>query len=238
MKEQTIENARRLSLRIDIDAELTVVAQALMHSSHVNEELSSGRKGVESNDRLEFLGDAVLDLYLAETLYTRYRLSEGDMSRIRAFLANEDFLAELARELDIGEFIMLGKGEAASGGKDRDSILADAFEAIVAALYLSKGFNAVRVFLDRHYSKHISEAVNSGVQRDFKTLLQEKTQTGGGPRPQYELVDVIGPPEKRLFKVQAFLGGRVLGNGEGHSKKAAEQQAAKKALENIEEPSP
>lgn len=238
MKEQTIENARRLSLRIGIDAELTVVAQSLMHSSYVNEELSSGRKGVESNDRLEFLGDAVLDLYLAETLYTRYRLSEGDMSRIRAFLANEDFLAELARELDIGEFIMLGKGEAASGGKDRDSILADAFEAIVAALYLSKGFNAVRVFLDRHYSKHISEAVNSGVQRDFKTLLQEKTQAGGGPRPQYELVDVIGPPEKRLFKVKAFLGGRVLGNGEGHSKKAAEQQAAKKALENIEEPSP
>ncbi|HAA86192.1 MAG TPA: ribonuclease III [Kosmotogaceae bacterium] len=227
------ENARRFRERVGIDVDTALLIEALMHSSFVNEQSSVGIRELESNERLEFLGDAVLDLYLAETLYTAYKLNEGDMSKTRALLANEDFLAEIARSLGIGDFIMLGKGEAASGGRNRDSILADAFEAIIAALYLDKGFSVVREFLDRLYSPHVSEVISSGIQRDFKTLLQEKSQVGGGPRPQYELIDTSGPPQRRRFRVRVVIGDRELGQGEGYSKKAAEQDAARQALEAL-----
>lgn len=233
MIDQMKENARRFREKVGIDLDTTLLIQALMHSSFVNEQSSDSTRKLESNERLEFLGDAVLDLYLAEALYTGHKLDEGEMSKTRALLANEDFLADIARNLGIGDFIMLGKGETASGGRNRDSILADAFEAVIASLYLDKGFSVVREFLDKLYSSHISEVVRSGIQRDFKTLLQEKSQVGGGPRPQYELVDTFGPPQRRRFRVRVVIGERELGKGEGYSKKAAEQDAAREALETM-----
>lgn len=205
-----------------------LLRDALYHSSYANEHRASG---ITSNERLEFLGDSVLGFVTAEYLYARHPdLPEGDLTRIRAALVCEETLHEAALRLNLGDFILFGKGEKQGGGRFRPSILADATEAVFAAVYLDGGIPAVsalihRVLLDCQKEEAVEER-----RRDYKTLLQEYVQRENGRSLCYELLREEGPDHCKTFIVGAVLNGTVLAEGEGRSKKEAEQMAAKAAL--------
>jgi len=208
-----------------VDTELML--RALCHSSFANENTALN---LESNERLEFLGDAILDFVLAEILYTEYSLNEGEMSKIRSTVASEIILSVVAREIKLGDFLLLGKGEENSGGRTKDSLLADAFEAVLAAIYLSKGLEEARNFAEKVLKKYINQALSGELVMDYKTRLQEYTQKNFGVRPEYRLK---GKQENETFFVEVYLDGKLLGYGEGKTKKRAEQQAAKSAYEKF-----
>lgn len=205
--------------------------QAMVHKSFANE--ADGE--VHHNERLEFVGDSVLGLCVAHLLYDfTPNLSEGDMSRIRAYLVKEETLAMLARSLDLGDHIRLGKGELSSGGLDKPSILADAFEALVGAIYVDGGFDLAFMFVESIYSPVIGEAGTTVISRDYKTRLQEYCQARYKRAPTYKHVESTGPDHDKQFLVEVHLGGRTLATGRGRSKKEAEQDAAQHALELLE----
>ncbi|AKI97312.1 ribonuclease III [Kosmotoga pacifica] len=213
-------------LEIDsIDSELLM--RALCHSSFANE---NPELQLESNERLEFLGDAVLDLALADILFTEYSLNEGKMSKIRSAVASEIILSVAARELQLGEYLLLGKGEENSGGRTKDSLLADAFEAVTAAIYLSGGLERARKFVKRMLKKYIDKALSGELVMDYKTTLQEYTQRTFGTRPVYISRK---NQQKDDFLVEVFLNGEYMGFGIGKTKKRAEQQAAKTVYERL-----
>ncbi len=201
---------------------------ALTHSSYANE-----RGYGECNERLEFLGDAVMGLLVGEYLYVRYpEGDEGELSRWRAMLICEENLAIWARELKLGKRLYLGKGEEVAGGRERTSILADAFEAVVAGIYLSHGLEKTREFLLGLLPKSVA-ALESGQGRlDYKTMLQEEVQRQG-TTVRYSLEDQFGPDHAKLFEVSAWINGELCGRGKGRSKKEAEQGAASVALGKI-----
>lgn len=228
------ENYQRVNAFIEknkIDANIELLFIALCHSSYANEVSQINEIEIQSNERLEFLGDAVLDCSLADILYNYFNLSEGEMSKIRAMVGSEVVLSKVSEELYVGEFLFLGKGEIASGGAKRPSILADAFEAILAAIYLSKGFKISKKFVFDHLFKYISLAVEGELFLDYKTSLQELTQAEYGSRPVYELVGSYGPPQERIFKVKVMINEKEMGIGTGRTKKSAEQMAAHKAID-------
>ncbi len=201
--------------------------QALTHKSYANEQ---GR-GVRDNERLEFLGDAVLDLVVSHLLFDlRPRLSEGKMSKVRAFLVSETSLAEVARSFSLGEYLRLGKGEEQTGGRTKPSILSGALEALIAAIYLDGGFDLALEFVDAVFRPLLEMEGPSGLDRDYKTRLQEHCQGRYGSAPNYRLVGEWGPDHDKTFEVEIRLGNRVLGKGRGRSKKEAEQRAAQDAL--------
>jgi len=201
--------------------------QALTHKSYANEQ---GR-GVRDNERLEFLGDAVLDLVVSHLLFDlRPRLSEGKMSKVRAFLVSETSLAEVARSFGLGGYLRLGKGEEQTGGRTKPSILSGALEALIAAIYLDGGFDLAREFVDAVFRPLLEVEGPSGLDRDYKTRLQEHCQGRYGSAPTYRLVGEWGPDHDKTFEVEIRLGNRVLGKGRGRSKKEAEQRAAQDAL--------
>lgn len=205
--------------------------QAMVHKSYANE----ADVPVHHNERLEFVGDSVLGLCVAHLLYDfEPGLSEGDMSRIRAYLVKEETLAMLARSLDLGDHIRLGKGELASGGLDKPSILADAFEALVGAIYMDGGFDLAFMFVESIYSPVIGEAGTTVISRDYKTRLQEYCQARYKRAPAYKHIEATGPDHDKHFLVEVHLGGRTLSTGRGRSKKEAEQDAAQHALELLE----
>ncbi|KUK82346.1 MAG: Ribonuclease 3 [Mesotoga prima] len=216
-----------------IEANRELAFRALCHSSFTNELAQNGERILESNERMEFLGDAVLELSLAKTLFDEYSLSEGDMSKIRAMVGSEKVLSDVARFMRIGDFVFLGKGERQTGGSDRDSILADTFEAVLAAVFLTSGFEASVSFVQSKLCDYIDQAVNGELILDHKTSLQELTQARFSSRPSYETILDEGPPQDKWFKVGVFLDGKIVGEGEGRTKKAAEQLAAKHALEAL-----
>lgn len=201
---------------------------AITHSSYANE-----RKTV-CNERLEFLGDAVLSIAVSDYLYARRpAISEGKMTRVRAQSVCEDALAYHARKMGIGPYLLLGRGELASGGADRASVLADAMEALIAALYLDAGQKEASRFVLSFLTETIENAICAGAVRDFKTALQEKVQGKNAPPPRYAVIDEQGPDHAKEFTVSVFLEDTCLGTGHGKSKKAAEQAAAEKALEGM-----
>jgi ribonuclease-3 len=211
------------------DAELLDLA--LIHKSYANEE------GIpdQHNERLEFLGDSVLDLAVAGVLYElEPQLNEGDMTRVRAFLVKEDTLARAARALDLGGCILLGKGEQQSGGEDKSSILANAFEALVGAVYLDGGFGLAYNLVESIFAPVIDEGGTSVIARDYKTRLQEYCQARYKKAPTYRQVESTGPDHNRVFVVEVLVDKRCLERGRGHSKKEAEQNAARHALEILE----
>ena len=190
-----------------------------------------------NNERLEFLGDSLLGFIVAEILFEIYPdAREGDLSRMRAGLVNKESLAEFARELELGECLRLGLGELNTGGKDRDSILADTVEAIIAAIYLDGGIEACRQFVRRWSEARLSSQFPDAQQKDNKTRLQELMQSQGLPLPRYEVVKISGEDHQQLFQVScqvAPLADSQLGNG--RSKRFAEQEAAQKVLEELGE---
>jgi ribonuclease-3 len=208
-----------------------LLEEALTHTSHVNEQKESPRT---HNERLEFLGDAVLSLVMSEYLASALpRSSEGALSKLKAALVSESTLARVARRLKLGECLKLGRGEERSKGREKGSLLADALEAVIAAVHLDGGFEASRT-VTRHIFAEELQQVSANDTRpgaeDFKTELQEWCQKRYDALPQYSIVGQSGPDHEKQFEVQVVIQGDIVGHGSGRSKKEAEQQAAQQAL--------
>ena len=204
---------------------------ALYHSSYANEHRGAH---IASNERLEFLGDAVLGFVTAEHLYKKHPdLPEGDLTRIRAALVCEESLHEVAQTLSLGDHLCLGKGEEQGGGRRRPSILADATESVFAAVYLDGGIDEARALIHRILLEKEQEQVVESRRRDCKTELQELVQRKPNQVLHYEPVSESGPDHAKVFAVAVTLNGQVIGLGSGHSKKEAEQSAARAALEQM-----
>ena len=202
--------------------------ESLRHSSFVNEQADTN---IQDNERLEFLGDAVLNLVVGHILMQRYPdLKEGDLSRMRANLVNESQLASIARKIDLGSYLQLGKGEIHSKGWNKNSILADTFEAVIAAIYLDGGFDAVFKIIDDHFSYLIDSVSTPTANHDYKSQIQELVQVTHRLIPTYSVVHESGPDHDKTFRVRLTVG-KIQAEGEGKSKKAAEQDAARKGLE-------
>ncbi|MFA5317077.1 MAG: ribonuclease III [Dehalococcoidales bacterium] len=209
----------------------SLLERALIHSSYINENPGMG----QSNERLEFLGDAVLGLVVAERLFREYPdASEGEMTRARAAMVCEETLAGLADSLRLGEYLSMGKGEAGSGGHRKSKNLARVLESVIGALFLDGGLKATRQFILRLLKSEFS-SLKIMATIDYKTRLQEVVQASKQPAPVYELVSETGLPHERTFTVAVIVGERVLGTGSGKSKKVAETEAAQAALLRLEQ---
>lgn len=207
---------------------LALLDEAFTHSSYANEHRELG---ISDNERLEFLGDAVLELTVSDYLYRKYPdLPEGKLTRMRASIVQTRSFSSFAREAHFDQFIKLGNGEEAAGARHRDTLLEDLFEAFCGALYLDQGRGSVIKFCQQMIFPKI-DAGQFDEMRDFKTLLQEKLQVDGDAKIHYELMSTDGPANNRMFTVEVWNGTQVLGSGRGKSKKIAEQAAAKVALE-------
>ena len=205
---------------------IALLENALTHSSYANE----ARNGIKSNERLEFLGDSVLSIIVSDYIFKEFsNIPEGDLTKIRASLVCEKSLCEFARELNLGEYLRLGKGEIKGGGRERDSILADAFEAVLAAIYLDGGVSAARNLVLRFISSELEQA-NDSVIKDYKTALQEIIQRNPEESVTYILTGESGPDHDKIFEVEVRLNSNIIGKGVGKSKKRAEQMAAMQAL--------
>ena len=202
-----------------------LLENALTHSSYANE----GNRGLKSNERLEFLGDSVLGFITARYLFDRETGPEGELTKLRASLVCEKALFSYARQLGLGECLLLGKGEQQTGGAERPSILADAFEAVIAAIYLDGGLEPVKTFLIPFLEQERSQQRRPKF-KDYKTLLQEIVQQNPGEKIEYELKGESGPDHNKQFLMEVHLNSNVIGTGRGRSKKEAEQQAAREAL--------
>lgn len=207
--------------------------QSLTHSSFANEESVAG-KPLLDNERLEYLGDSVLSLALSERLYQEFPdFSEGQLSRIRAAAVSQESLWRVARKLDLGSVIQLGKGEEKGGGRSRRSILASGLEALLAALYLGGGIKEVQKFLKKHLEPEIRDIILERRGTDHKSRLQEEAQKRYHLVPVYRLVRETGLEHRRIFEVRVSIADGLAASGKGHSKKAAEQSAARRALESL-----
>ncbi|MBQ7957491.1 MAG: ribonuclease III [Clostridia bacterium] len=201
----------------------SLLTRALSHSSYANEKHSPK----DSNERLEFLGDSVLGFITAEYYYKNSTLPEGELTRLRAATVCEKALFEFSKEIELGSKLLLGKGEENTGGRERASINSDAFEAIIAAIYLDGGIEEAKKFVLRFVEKH---AKNQGSFKDYKTKLQEVIQKNPEELLEYVLVGESGPDHDKRFEVEVHLNSNVIGKGVGKSKKTAEQEAAREAL--------
>lgn len=211
----------------------SLLLKAVTHKSFPNE---NPDLAINNNERLEFLGDSVLGLSIASKIFEDYEeMPEGGLAKMRAVLVSAVTLARKARDIDLSKHILLGRGEEMTGGRERDSILADALEAIFGAIYLDQGFKKARLFINEFFDEDI-ELVKSGeYNKDFKTVLQEYIQQNSDYRPEYNVVEEIGPDHNKEFKMEVLLDGKSLGEGSGSTKKSAEQRAAKSALINLGE---
>jgi ribonuclease III len=208
-----------------------LLLEALTHRSFVNE---YGDRSVKDNERLEFFGDAVIDFFLSDQLLERFPDSrEGELTRRRASLVDEESLACLAVQLDLGKHLRLGHGEEKSGGRGKKSILANAYEALVAAMYLDGGAAPVRRLVETHFAPLLERHAAGTLSRDYKTEFQELAQALRCATPRYVLKEAAGPDHDRLFTVEAFVGGECLGEGTGRTKKEAEQAAARAGLARL-----
>lgn len=207
----------------------SLLEQALVHSSYVNENVASG---LESNERLEFLGDAILGLVIAEKLYQDFPdLPEGDMTCLRAALVRKDTLARVARALKLGDYLTLGKGEELSNGRNKAANLARALEAVIASVFLVRGLPVTRKMVLALFREELTRVTCDGRVIDYKSQLQEIIQSKYHASPHYRVLEAEGLDHARLFTVEAIGGGEVLGVGAGQSKKLAEQEAARDALQ-------
>lgn len=205
-----------------------LLSQALTHSSYANEKHM--KKGSD-NERLEFLGDAVLEIVSSEFLYLNYpKLPEGDLTKMRASLVCEPTLAFCTRQLNLGDYLLLGKGEDMTGGRKRKSILSDALEAVIGAIYLDGGFASAKEFILKFI---LTDIEHKQLFYDSKTILQEIVQEKGTQPVEYVLIAEEGPDHNKSFTVEARVNGRLMGTGTGHTKKAAEQAAAYQAIREI-----
>ncbi|MDP6730365.1 MAG: ribonuclease III [SAR324 cluster bacterium] len=233
------KGCQRLCDQIDYqfkDEELLELA--LTHKSFTEFESKTGER---NNEKLEFLGDAVLDMAISELLMERFpELDEGGLSKFRASLVNEDGLAHIARKMKLGDSLRMGRGEDLSGGREKPSLLADALEAVLAAIYLdsrkTEGFSRVSIIIYELYHEELPEQVDSFISRDYKSELQEFVQKNLNLPANYELVNQFGPDHQKEFEMVVKVEERILGRGRGFSKKQAGQAAAQDALNRLQSP--
>ncbi len=212
--------------------DLLLLQQALTHRSYVNEH---DDQDLSDNERLEFLGDAVLDFVSGELLYRRFpQMPEGDLTRLRAALVRTESLAALALKCRLGEALRMGKGEEKGGGRERLNNLCAGFEAVVGALYLDQGLEAVRTFVTPQLLTRLDQVLAESLDKDARSILQEISQAQYSLTPAYRLVDASGPEHEKEFVFEALIGDQVVGRGSGRSKQAASQAAAQDALERLE----
>lgn len=204
-------------------ANRSLLQTALTHTSYANE----AKHGMKHNERLEFLGDSVLQIVVADYLFTHKNMPEGDLTRMRASLVCEGALFDFAQSFGLGEYLLLGRGEERGGGRTRPSIVSDAFEAVIAALYLDGGMETARQFILPFITGALTD---TAAEEDYKTKLQEIIQQNRTERLRYLVTAETGPDHNKHFIVEVYLNSNCIGKGEGHSKKVAEQAAAKEAL--------
>ncbi|RPH50604.1 MAG: ribonuclease III [Desulfobacteraceae bacterium] len=205
-----------------------LLEEALRHSSFVNEQAGTQ---LRDNERFEFLGDAVLNLVIGHLLIHRFpKLKEGDLSRMRSNLVNESQVASIARSLDLGSFVLLGRGEFLTNGREKNSILANTFEALIAAIYIDGGYDAAFGIIEKNFLPHFESDGKPSVNYDYKTRIQELIQNGKGVKAVYTVIDETGPDHDKVFRV-ALSFKEIYTEGCGKSKKLAEQDAARKALD-------
>jgi len=207
-----------------------LLSRALTHRSYLNEHSDA----LEDNERLEFLGDAVLDFLVGAWLYNHFpEMAEGELTRLRSALVRTEQLAEFAREIDLGSAMRLGKGEQDGGGRDRLALLCGTFEAVVGALYLSAGMDAVTNFIEPFLRKAADQIVSTRRDRDPKSLFQEWVQSQGYGPPYYRTVSTSGPEHEKVFEIEVIVNGEPFGFGVGHSKQSAAKAAARDALNKL-----
>lgn len=216
-------------LKIDF-TDKVLLEIALTHSSYANQ-----KKNIKFNERLEFLGDSVLQLVTSEYLFKKITdKSEGELTKLRSLIVCENSLFEIAKGWDLGKYIKMSRGEELTGGRTRVSILADCVEAVIAAIYIDKGFEKSAEFIIENFKEIIEKAMNNKIILDYKTKLQEILQKNGETSIEYQLEKYQGPPHRRKFYINVMVNEEVKGHGVGYSKKEAEQNAAKDALNEME----
>lgn len=227
------DRIQALEARLGVTLALPDLAlQALTHKSYVNEHKEVR---LQDNERLEFLGDAVVDLAISDRLMGRFpNASEGELSKLRALIVNEDGLARIARRLQLGELLLLGRGEELTGGRDKNSVLADALEAVIGAVYRGSGLGTVLEMVDRHFADALDGVAQGRSGLDYKTKLQEDVQTRMKVAPRYRVVSEVGPDHEKTFEVEVSIGSELYARATGKSKKEAEQAAARATLEMIQ----
>ncbi len=224
--EKFIEISKKLGLHF---TNIDILIKAFTHRSYLNEHRHSG---IEHNERLEFLGDAVLELVVTDFLYTEYpKKPEGEMTALRSALVNAQTLSEVALQLGLNEYLLLSKGEAKDTGRARQYILANTIEALIGAVYLDQGYDAAKVFIGKHVHSLLDDIINQKKFIDAKSKFQELAQEHVGATPRYELLKEFGPDHDKVFTVGVFLGDVHIATGEGKSKQEAETQAAYKGLQ-------
>lgn len=227
LQETPQDFASRVGLRFN---NLLLLERALTHSSYLNEH----PEAIEDNERLEFLGDAVLDFLVGAWLYHHFpELREGDLTRLRAALVKTEQLAEFAQEIKLGQALQLGKGERSTGGRNRQALLCGAFEALIGALYLDGGLGVVEQFIEPFIQPTVEKILASRGDKDPKSELQEFVQSRGFPPPYYRTISTTGPEHEKTFEVEVLLGDISLSHGVGKNKHLAEKDAAQQALELI-----
>lgn len=205
-----------------------LLLQSLTHRSYINE---NPKFYLGHNERLEFLGDAVLELAVTEYLYKKYENPEGELTSWRASLVNSKMLSKIAREIGVNDFLLLSRGEAKDTGRAREYILANAMEAAIGAIYLDQGLIAVEDFINTHIIPKLSEIIEKKLDKDPKSHFQEEAQERVGVTPTYEVLDEYGPDHSKNFIMGVYLGKEMIAKGEGNSKQEAQEKAAEKALE-------
>jgi ribonuclease-3 len=217
-------------------ADKEIALAALTHKSYCNEHRL---EACVDNERLEFLGDAVVDLAIGHRLMERFpRANEGELTKLRALIVNEEGLARVARALGLGELLLLGRGEELSGGRDKPSVLADALEAVIGAIYLGNGMPAVMAFVDRFFGEALDGVAEGRQGQDYKSMLQEDAQSRLRASPKYRVVSESGPDHEKIFEVEVTIGTDVYARSSGRSKKEAEQAAARETLAMLAQTAP
>lgn len=211
---------------------IELLEEALSHSSFVNE---LPDKNLPHNEKIEFLGDAVLELVISHELFQEYpQYSEGELTKLRAAVVRKTTLAKIAKRLDIGTYVLLGKGEEQGGGRKRNSLLADTMEAIIGAIYIDSGLKAARKFILDHFAEEIERLDQDHHKMDYKSILQEITQARFQTLPKYRVVGETGPPHDRIYEISLTIAKEPYGTGKGRNKKEAQQKAARTALEKLQ----
>ena len=231
LTDQRRQELKKFSQKIEVEFKnLALLNAALTHTSYANEK----EKTIPNNERLEFLGDAVLELASSTYLYNHFNeLSEGELTKTRASIVCQATLSKLAKKLEIGKLLLLGRGEESTGGRERTSILEDAFEAIIGAIYLDQGWNVAKDYVIRQLAPEFENSSHKNYRKDYKSFLQEIVQQDPSRKISYVEISVSGPDHMRIFEFAVEIDGKRYGVGQGRSKKIAEQMAAKEALKNF-----
>jgi ribonuclease-3 len=236
MKLTAQERLAALEARLLVDlGDRPLALVALTHKSYCNEHRD---EECLDNERLEFLGDAVVDLAISHRLMERFpNASEGELSKLRALIVNEEALAKIARKIGLGDLLLLGRGEELTGGREKSSVLADALEAVLGAIYRSGGMTRIMEVVDRFFTDILDGVAEGRAGQDYKTMLQEDVQNRLRVSPRYRVVAESGPDHEKIFEVEVTIGTQVFARSTGRSKKEAEQAAAQKTLAMLQEPS-